>query len=95
MNVEPDVAVERVFKRRITVVDGGETRRITVELVELADPPVDDAELVRRVLVGWEGIEGDDGAPVPFRTDTRDRLVGMDRWRSAIATAYRDAVNQP
>ena len=43
-------------------------------------------------LIGWEGIETRDGAPLQFSAANRDMLLRQRPIREAVATAYFDAV---
>lgn len=52
----------------------------------------DPAEQLRLIWVGWEGIVGDDGTPVPYSSAMRDQLIDLMFVRAPVLRAYVDAV---
>lgn len=44
--------------------------------------------LLRAVLVGWDGIGDEDGQPVPFTPEMRDRIIDDASVQSALVTEY-------
>jgi hypothetical protein len=56
-------------------------RRDTAELLELSQQSRRDIfELIRNHLIGWSGIEDENGQPVPFEFKTFDRFVDPKLW---------------
>jgi hypothetical protein len=47
-----------------------------------------DAEIVREVLVGWRGIEDEDGHPLPFTDAHRDALLNHVQAVPALIGAF-------
>lgn len=54
----------------------------------IADDP---REAMRKVWLGWEGIEDIDGKPVPFSEKAREQLMGYHYITLGLATAYQRA----
>jgi|TARA_R100001510_G_scaffold46422_1_gene43349 hypothetical protein len=44
--------------------------------------------LVKKVLVGWEGIEDEDGKPVPFSSDELALFADDVDWLKAVLASY-------
>ena len=75
----------------------GEFRRITQsrikemgELIETGD--LRDVDLVKEVLVGWEGIEDDKGEEVKFSQAKLKQLLDVPMVATAIATGFFDSI---
>jgi len=64
-----------------------------VEAMLAGQPPITNAEAVRRVLDGWESVSGDDGQPLPFTAVYRDQLLEVTGAAYAIAVAYFEAMS--
>ena len=45
-------------------------------------------DVLRRVLVGWDGIEDDDGAAVPFSDDALNAAIQHSWFRIGVYQAY-------
>lgn len=83
-------------------VDGGKTDRQTFDaefkrmsqtrineirgLIERNE--VTDTELAREVLVGWEGVNSDNGDAVPFSERARDQLLDVPLVAAAVVMAW-------
>jgi len=75
----------------------GEFRRITQsrvremgQLIEAGD--LNDVDVVNEVLIGWDGIDDDDGNPVKFSKVALSQLVDVPLVATAIATAFFDSI---
>ena len=44
--------------------------------------------LLKKVLVGWEGIEDEDGNPVPFSSKELELFADDVDWLKAVLSAY-------
>jgi len=71
----------------------GEFRRVSQsriremgQLIESGD--MTDSEIASEVLVGWAGINDDDGKEVPFSQGALECLLDVPMLATAIATAY-------
>lgn len=79
-------------------VDGGfsdhefNARFRVVPWSQLAAVENDAAAQLRLIWVGWDGIVGDDGTPVPYSTAMRDQLIDLMFVRTPLLRAYVDAV---
>ena len=81
-------------------VPGAGAQKFTAAFEELGQDDLDriaegeraDAELARRVLVGWSGVVDDTGAEVPFSDARRDALIARPYARYAIARGYYEAI---
>ncbi len=50
-----------------------------------------DEDLLRRVLVGWEpDVADEDGNPLEFSEEVRDKLIGISYVRAGIVAGYLD-----
>ena len=75
----------------------GEFKRITQsriremgQLIETGD--LTDVDLVKEVLVGWEGIEDDQGNELKFSQSKLKQLLDVPMVATAIATAFFDSI---
>ena len=78
--VEEGVA-EQTFKARFLVLPQSEREA-------MADDP---KAALRRIWLGWEGIEDCDGRSIPFSDEMRDELLEYDYVYWALAQAYQRA----
>ena len=53
---------------------------------------VTDQSIADEVLVGWEGIEDGEGAPVPFSNKTKKQILDIPMLASAIIESYFDSL---
>jgi len=58
------------------------------EFQKLADKG--DLELLKAVLTGWEGIEDEDGKPVPFSQATMKEFADDPYWIRGVLSAYTE-----
>ena len=86
-------------------IDGGKHQRVTFDvefkdltqsrLLEIADLSAEgslsDVEIAREVIMGWAGIEDEDGEEVPYSISSRDQLLDVPMIATAIAGAYLDS----
>lgn len=49
-----------------------------------------DEDLLRRVLVGWQGVADPDGDPFDYSEERRELLIGIPYVRTALVSAYLD-----
>ena len=75
----------------------GEFKRITQsriremgQLIETGD--LTDVDLVKEVLVGWDGIEDDQGNELKFSQSKLKQLLDVPMVATAIATAFFDSI---
>lgn len=52
-----------------------------------------DAALLREVLVGWDGVAGENGEPMPFSAAALNDLVDIPYVRAALIRAYFEAAS--
>ena len=76
----------------------GEFRRVSQSRIremgeQVENGEITDADLVSEVLVGWDGIDDDDGNPVKFSQSSLQQLVDVPMVATAIATAYFDSLS--
>ncbi|MGK7664259.1 MULTISPECIES: hypothetical protein [unclassified Marinovum] len=50
------------------------------------------ADYLRTILIGWDGVVGDDGEPVSFNDASRDQLLDIPFVRVAILNTYNSAM---
>jgi len=86
-------------------VDGGKHERVTfdvefkdltqsrlLEIAELsAEGNLTDVEIAREVIMGWIGIEDEDGEELPYSMTKRDELLDVPMMATAIAGAYLES----
>ena len=53
---------------------------------------ITDQSIPNEVLVGWEGIEDGEGAPVPFSSKTKKQILDIPMLASAIIESYFDSL---
>jgi hypothetical protein len=61
-------------------------------LKQAADLEIADADLARLVVVGWQGIEDEDGAALPFSEAARDKVLDVLLVRGAIVEAWIESI---
>ncbi|HYC03717.1 MAG TPA: hypothetical protein VED40_10510 [Azospirillaceae bacterium] len=59
----------------------------------LAKPDSLDRDLLGQVLVGWRDVADEDGQPLPFGDEARDRLCRDPRVQAALVDAYRKSIS--
>nr|VFK15085.1 MAG: hypothetical protein BECKLPF1236A_GA0070988_101207 [Candidatus Kentron sp. LPFa]VFK30988.1 MAG: hypothetical protein BECKLPF1236C_GA0070990_101257 [Candidatus Kentron sp. LPFa] len=90
---------DKIVKRTVVInvpVDGDTTMRqeFTASFRVLSDARLEElmdqgeGVFLRGILVGWEGIDDDDGNPVPFSPDAVTHMSGIIYVRAAIYRAY-------
>jgi|TARA_X000001382_G_scaffold76713_2_gene53694 hypothetical protein len=86
-------------------VDGGKHDRVTfdvefkdltqsrlLEIAELSsEGSLTDVEVAREVMVGWAGIQDEDGKDLPYSITKRDELLEVPMVATAIASAYLES----
>lgn len=80
--------------------DGGKTQKATFhvrvevlpsdEFQAIYERGGNDEDLLRRVLVDWDGVADADGHPIPFSEEARDALIRIPYVRVALITAYME-----
>lgn len=85
---------EATFTARFRLVEEDElfSRHGGKATPEMTDLLAGERAALAGRLVGWDGIETPDGAPLPFSGEARDKLLRQRPIREAVATAYFDAV---
>lgn len=91
----------KTFKWPVTIeepADGGVFEESTFDAVfkrvprsefqRLADKG--DLELLKAVLTGWEGIDDEDGKPVPFSQATMKEFSDDPYWIRGVLKAYTE-----
>ncbi len=48
--------------------------------------------LLNEALIGWDGVGGEDGEPLPFSDENRRRLLGVGYVATAVLDAYLEAI---
>lgn len=59
---------------------------------DAASGAIDDNVLLGRVMVGWRGVEDEDGSPLPFTPGNRDRLLDVHPVRPALVRAWFESL---
>lgn len=52
----------------------------------------EETNLLREVLIGWDGIGDENGEPIPFSEQTRDQLLEIPYVRTAIVEAFFEGI---
>lgn len=52
-----------------------------------------DEIFVAEILVGWRGIQNDDGSEIPFSKEKKAELIDRSGFARACSTAYIESVN--
>lgn len=53
-----------------------------------------DREFAREIVLDWEEVNDENGAPMPFNEQTRDRVLDIPLVQAAIINAYNDALRE-
>ena len=61
-------------------------------IVKMADE--DENILLNLILAGWEGIQEEDGKPVPFNKKTLSEFADDPYWIKAVINAYTSTYNE-
>ena len=83
------------------LLTGDELRELEASITSLRDGDRDadgrivnrDAAFARRVLVGWENVEGEDGEPLPCNDETRDALLRSHHAAKGVCEGFYDMMN--
>jgi hypothetical protein len=89
-------------------IDGGKFQRQTfdAEMKRLSQDRIgeiwelikteelNDRDLCREILLGWDGITDTKGDPVPFSEKARDQLLNVQLVASAIVQAWIDSLGK-
>lgn len=87
-------------------VDGGgyesadfdaEFKRLTQSRLEqimakLTVGEMSDREVADEILVGWKGVQTEDGKPVPFTDDSKARMLDVAGLSASLVLAYTEAL---
>tara|TARA_B100001094_G_scaffold197687_1_gene191814 strand:+ start:9010 stop:9354 length:345 start_codon:yes stop_codon:yes gene_type:complete len=87
-------------------VDGGkherhtfdaEFKRITQSRIRQMGEQIDnneitESELVTEVLLGWDGINDDDGNPIKFSQKALDQVIDVPMLATSISKAFFDSI---
>lgn len=83
----------KVKFRRLTQTELVEVyRRIDVNQLAEGEEKLMDAELLRDVMVGWEGVQDPNGNDVDFNEENMAALLEIFPVRPTIVTAYFDSI---
>lgn len=52
-----------------------------------------DADLIKEVLVGWEGFNDADGQQIPFTDENKNQAIDLPFMRVALVQAYVQSIN--
>lgn len=93
----------KTFKWPVKVeepADGGDFENSTFDAVfkrvarsefqKLADKG--DLDLLKSVLIGWEGIEKEDGKPLPFSQAAMKEFIDDPYWVRGVLNAYMETL---
>tara|TARA_B100001939_G_scaffold333897_1_gene334319 strand:- start:687 stop:1031 length:345 start_codon:yes stop_codon:yes gene_type:complete len=89
-------------------VDGGTYKKVSfdLEFKDLTQSRMDDifqlsndgnlsaTEIAREIVVGWAGIEDDDGSELPFSIAGRDMLLDVPLMAATIVETYLEIKNE-
>jgi hypothetical protein len=62
-------------------------------MADVAAKTVTDRDVLGRVLVGWRGVEDEDGRELPFNDATRDQLLALHPAQPSIARAFFESIS--
>ena len=57
-----------------------------IKMVE--EKQLEDVDVAKEILLGWEGLEMSDGSEVPFNKSNRDKLLDVRGVATAISFAF-------
>ena len=67
-------------ERNTAILEGGRSGDVT------------DQDACSEILVGWSGINDDDGKEVPFSESAKSQLMNVPQVAAAVVTAYFQSV---
>lgn len=53
-----------------------------------------DADIVRKVMIGWQGVEDADGSQLPFNAENLDRLLADNGMAFALCKAWYESLTK-
>ena len=53
-----------------------------------------DADIVRKVMIGWDGIGDADGTPLAFNAENLERLLADNGMAFALCKAWYESLNK-
>ena len=51
-----------------------------------------EADLTREFLVGWKGVQDEDGSDLPFSEEAKAKVINIAYVRNALVTAFFDSI---
>lgn len=76
---------EAKFRARFTRLGQDELDELRKQITERA---ITDRELVTRVLVGWSGVQDEDGSDIAFSEEARARLLSVHPVQPCLVNAF-------
>ena len=70
-----------------------EFKRLSVSEVKQLPQDATDADIARRVVVGWNEVEDGQGNPMPFSADGLEKLLDIVGVAPAIVRTYFECVS--
>lgn len=84
-----DAELKRLAQTRIIEIQEAVQKRLSaIQRDEETDDMITDGEIANEILIGWDGINDEKGAPVPFSEKTKAQLLDVPTVTAAIVTAY-------
>lgn len=77
---------EASFNARFKVLTVSETEAFNMLSTE------GTSDYLRTILIGWDGVIGDEGEPISFSDEARDQLIDIPYVRVAILSSYNSAM---
>lgn len=94
-----EISFKAIFKRLtqdgikellddIRIAWGGVTDPESLSEEDRAATPKTNREMVLRVFVGWNDVEGSDGKPLPFNDASRDDMLSIQGAEVAVLNSW-------
>ena len=96
---EDDGAFTWPVEIKVPTDDGYKKHKIKVTFKIIDQDRIDellrnvDNDLLREVVLGWKGVQDEDGNEIPFSDDVLERLLKKGFVRTALAHDYIRGVN--
>ena len=94
--VDGEAFKEEKFKATFEIIGQEEFQEITgvgSDLQAVLAHADTDKALLRRVLVGWDGVNNEAKDPIEFSEDVRDNLIDINYVKVGLVRAYMEAMN--
>lgn len=89
-----DAELKRLPQSRIVEIQEAVQKRLSaIQRDEETADMITDHEIANEILIGWNGINDEDGTAVPFSERSKTQLLEIPTVTAAIVRAYFDSLS--